>query len=317
MPLPAAPAGAINFLMGGPQELAHARAVPSPDHLSGPLRDAARDVRRAVTAYDQIHASGRALVQRRREVHAADERAGAKAMGAGKQLGEAKLLDHDDQIADHAERLSAAAGAVIAAVRELEAVDAQAWERNASRIGGQVAHHVTAAEESLATARDALKAVAGIASVQAWVQRRPAGSDSRVSEAVDAVDRAQELAARVRDGDPAPEVPDLVAPAHSGLTSAWRDATAPIHHRPEGENRTVARCESCDSCGFCDSVRPPCRGARRSGADRRSRPRCAWGLTARAARARPRRSPGPLRQTRRPRRARRARSRPSGRRQAV
>ena len=40
-------------------------------------------------------------------------------------------------------------------------------------------------------------------------------------------------------------------------------------------------------------------------------------LIARAARARPRRAPGPLRQTRRPRAARRARSRPSRRRQAV
>ena len=79
--LPAAPAGAITFLMGGPIELVRARAVPSPDHLPGPLRDAARAARRAVTTYDEIHAAGRALVDRRREVHAEDERNAARADG--------------------------------------------------------------------------------------------------------------------------------------------------------------------------------------------------------------------------------------------
>ena len=54
--LPPAPANAFAFLMGGPGELARARAVPSPDHVSGPLRDAARAARRAVTVYDEIHA---------------------------------------------------------------------------------------------------------------------------------------------------------------------------------------------------------------------------------------------------------------------
>ena len=90
--LPPAPAGAINFLMSGPGELATARAVPSPDHLSGPLRDAARAVRRAVTTYDEIHAHGRALVDARSKVHGEDQRAASRAMGAGKALGESKLL---------------------------------------------------------------------------------------------------------------------------------------------------------------------------------------------------------------------------------
>ena len=45
MPLPAAPAGAIQFLMGGPNELIVARAVPNADNLTGPLRDAARAAR--------------------------------------------------------------------------------------------------------------------------------------------------------------------------------------------------------------------------------------------------------------------------------
>ncbi len=45
-------------------------------------------------------------------------------MAGGKQFGESKLLLHDAELADEAERLSAAAGAVVAAVRDLEAIDA-------------------------------------------------------------------------------------------------------------------------------------------------------------------------------------------------
>ena len=106
---------------GRTAELDRARAVPTPDHLTGPLRDAARAARRAVTTYDEIHAHGRALVDRRSKVHAEDERNAARLMGAGKQLGESKLLLHDAELADEAERLSAAAGAVVVAVRDLEA----------------------------------------------------------------------------------------------------------------------------------------------------------------------------------------------------
>src|SRR4051812_7598317 len=110
--LPPAPHGAFAFLMGGPGELAKARAVPSPDHLTGPLRDAARDVRKAIRVYDEIHAHGRALVDARSRVHAEDQRAGARAMTSGKSLGESKLLLHDAELADQAEKLNAAAGAV-------------------------------------------------------------------------------------------------------------------------------------------------------------------------------------------------------------
>ncbi len=65
--LPAAPAGAIQFLMGGPSELIVARAVPNADNLSVLCRDAARAARRAVTTYDEIHAHGRALSIRGRK----------------------------------------------------------------------------------------------------------------------------------------------------------------------------------------------------------------------------------------------------------
>ena len=97
------------------------------------MRDAARTARRAVTRYDEIHAAGRALLDARPKVHASDERAGARAMGAGKALGESKLLLHDAELADQAERLNAAANAVVAAVRDLEAVAPEAWATNADR----------------------------------------------------------------------------------------------------------------------------------------------------------------------------------------
>jgi hypothetical protein len=69
MTLPPAPTAAVNFIMGGPGELGKARAVPSADHLSGPLRDAARAARRAVSAYDEIHRRGRALLDARAKVY--------------------------------------------------------------------------------------------------------------------------------------------------------------------------------------------------------------------------------------------------------
>ena len=122
MPLPAAPAGAIDFLMGGPTELVTARAVPSPDHLSGPLRDAARDARRAVTTYDEIHAAGRALLDRATRGPRRRRTRRLARHGRRQTMPEPKLLDHDAELADQAERLTAAAGAVVAAVRDLEAV---------------------------------------------------------------------------------------------------------------------------------------------------------------------------------------------------
>jgi hypothetical protein len=228
MPLPAAPASAIRFLMAGPQEIAAARAVPSSDHFTGPMRDAARAARRAVTQFDQIHAHGRALVDRRREVHAADERNAARAMGAGKQLGEAKLLAHDDEIADQAERLNAAAGAVVNAVRDLDAIAPEQWEKAADRIARQVAQHVGQAEDALATARASLQAVDAIANVRAWAQRRggTTGPDPHVAQAIDALDHAQERVAVVRDGEAPPVLdPGMVpAPVHAGMSSAWREA---------------------------------------------------------------------------------------------
>lgn len=228
MPLPAAPASAVAFLMAGPGELVTARAVPSPDHLSGPLRDATRDVRRAVTQFDQIKVAGRALVDARSKVHAEDQRAASRAMGAGKALGESKLLLHDAELADQAERLSAAAGAVVASVRDLEAVAPEAWARNAERIASRVAEHVTVAEGALSEARKAIAAVDAIAGVLAWTQRRHVVPDSHVAQAIDALDHAQERIAVIRDGE-APADPNLIAaPAHAGMSSAWADATSPV-----------------------------------------------------------------------------------------
>ncbi len=48
-------------------------------------------MRKALRVYNEIHAAGRKLVERRREVHAADERAASRSMGAGKQLGDTRL----------------------------------------------------------------------------------------------------------------------------------------------------------------------------------------------------------------------------------
>src|SRR5829696_5430203 len=159
MPLPPAPATAVQFMMAGPTEIVRAREVPSADALSGPLRAAAADVRKAVRVYDEIKASGRKLLDTRSQVHAQDERAAAEAMGAGKPMPGPRLLAHDDQLADAGDRLSAAAGAVVAAVGELEAIPEDQWARAAGKVAGEVAEHVGAAEDALATARAALKSV--------------------------------------------------------------------------------------------------------------------------------------------------------------
>ena len=85
--------------------------------------------RRAVRTYDEIHA-GRKLVERRREVQAADERNASRAVSAGKPMPAAKLDDHEAELEDHADCLSAAAGA---AVRALEAIPDEPMGRG----GGQ------------------------------------------------------------------------------------------------------------------------------------------------------------------------------------
>ena len=87
-------------------------------------------------------------------------------MGAGKPMPAAKLERHDAELADLADRLSAAAGAVAAAVADLESVAPDVWAKNADRIGGHVSRQVGEAEDAIATARAALKAVDGIAAVQ-------------------------------------------------------------------------------------------------------------------------------------------------------
>jgi hypothetical protein len=54
------------------------------------------------------------------------------------------------------------------------------------------------------------------------------GPDPHVAQAIDALDHAQERVAVVRDGE-APLDPHLIAaPAHAGMSSAWREATAPV-----------------------------------------------------------------------------------------
>ena len=193
------------------------------------MRDAARDVRRAVTQFDEIKVAGRALVDARSKVHAEDERAASRAMGAGKALGESKLLLHDAELADQAERLSAAAGAVVASVRDLEAVAPEAWARNAERIASRVAEHVTAGggrvergAQGDSRGRCHRRRPRLDATARTWVP------DSHVAQAIDALDHAQERIAVIRDGE-APADPNLIAaPAHAGMSSAWADATSPV-----------------------------------------------------------------------------------------
>jgi|tagenome__1003787_1003787.scaffolds.fasta_scaffold20982065_5 hypothetical protein len=228
--LPAAPNGAGMFLMGGPADLIRAREVPSTDRLpSGRLRDAAAAVRKAVRVYDEIHAAGRNLLDTRGEVHAADQRNASRAVGAGKAMPEARLPDHDAELADQADRLAAAAGAVLSALRDLDAIPEDQWAKAADRIARQVTEGVGKAEISLGEARASLQGVDAVAGALQWAQRRGGtGPDPRVREAIDAVDRAQELAARVRDGDPEADPSLISKPAHRGMSSAWAQATSPL-----------------------------------------------------------------------------------------
>ena len=93
---------------------------------------------------------------------------------------------------------------------------------------------------------------------------------------------------------------------HYGAAMAW-----PRDHLmgPRGARAAAAAADARDADR--EAARLACALSVRSGTG------CPSYLIARAARARPRRAPGPLRRTRRPRAARRARSRPSRRRQAV
>ena len=154
MPLPPAADRRHQLPDGRTAELTTARAVPSPDHLTGPLRDAARDREARGHGVRRSPRRRSRPAGRPREVHAEDERAAARAMGAGKAIAANRSYAHDAELADQAERLTAAAGAVVAAVRDLEAVAPEAWAKNADRIAGKVAEHVGAAEDALATARD-------------------------------------------------------------------------------------------------------------------------------------------------------------------
>ena len=81
--------------------------------------------------------------------------------------------DHDAGPSRHAERLNASAGAVIAAVRDLEAVPSEdQWAKKAAgKVAGQVAQHVAAGGGRPSHGARAPKSVDGIANVLAWTLR--------------------------------------------------------------------------------------------------------------------------------------------------